>query len=148
MPAAVAVEANATIQVPVSLQSAGNAIGAVGFTLKLDPNVVFDATDADGDGLADAVQFNVGQNLLRWAVYDEGKHELQIAIAGVMLPMTPFADGTLLTVTLKTLVAGDASATFDNASAGSVEGYGIPVLTEAESAAGSQFQMFLPSVLK
>lgn len=152
-PALVAVDNNMEVnvgrvlEVPVMLESAGNGISALAFTFKFDPALVsFNPADADGDGLPDALRFNVQGNLLRVAVYNEAKHELQVAVAGMSYPLTSFKDGPMVTVSLTGAADGKVSPLLKGVSAGSVEGLDVPVLVKSGGVTSGTTRVLLPTV--
>jgi hypothetical protein len=73
--------------VPVTLKTGGQAVAAAAFALKLG-DAAFDATDANGDGLPDAVTLNVPAGVTKAVIY------------GASLPLPTFSDGVLVTVTV------------------------------------------------
>jgi len=120
-----------TVAVPISLTAAGNSVAAAAFAIDFDSAALsFDATDANSDGLPDAVQFNVPSGLMTSATYNVAESRVEIIITGLMPPFPLLGDGTLATVnlTINGQANGDATAVgLSNSSLGSDEGASIPV---------------------
>ncbi len=134
--------ANGTFAVPIVLEAQGHPIVAVGFTLRLDASVRFDAADADNNGVPDAVAFHVPDTMLRMAQYNAEQHVVRVVVADVSLPLSTL-DGAIATVS----VQGDLAApvVLESASAGSVEGADVPLLVKVRDAI-KQFFNFLPTI--
>jgi len=85
--------------IPVMLKTGGHAVAATAFALALGDST-FDATDADGDGLPDAVTLNVPAGVTKSVVWNAAAKRLEVALYGVNLPLPTLADGVLATVTV------------------------------------------------
>ena len=85
--------------IPVMLKSGGHAVAGVAFALELG-NSAFDATDANGDGLPDAVTLNVPAGVTKSVVWNAQARRLEVALYGVSLPLPTLSDGVLATVTV------------------------------------------------
>lgn len=133
---------NSTVEVPVELMNSGGAVVAVAFSVDYDETcLAFDPTDADGNGLPDAISFPLAGNpdppvlnVLFDASDSDG--ELDFAIADFSLPFTALPDGPLVSVRFETICApapgssqlapmlfsSDPEASFGNASGQSLDG--------------------------
>ena len=124
-------------------------MGGVGFTLKLDPALVaFDPTDADGNGLPEAVQVNVQGNLLSMAIWNADTSELQVAVSGIDLPMAAFGDGAVVTINLTGVADGAFSPQLTSVSVGSVDGFDIPASTKSLVDMSGWNRIMLPTISK
>jgi hypothetical protein len=85
--------------IPVTLKSGGHAVAAAAFALELGDSA-FDATDANGDGLPDAVTLNVPAGVTKSVVWNAAAKRLEVALYGVNLPLPTLSDGVLATVTV------------------------------------------------
>jgi len=85
--------------IPVMLKTGGHAVAATAFALALGDST-FDATDANGDGLPDAVTLNVPAGVTKSVVWNAAAKRLDVALYGVSLPLPTLADGVLATVTV------------------------------------------------
>ncbi|CAN5574549.1 hypothetical protein BH10CHL1_BH10CHL1_22500 [soil metagenome] len=122
-----------TVTVPLTLMTAGNRIAAATFAFNFDPaHLSFNDTDADNDGVPDAIRFAIPASLTTSANYNVAEHRLEVAIFGVSLPMPLLKDGVLAMVTLQ--VANDVTVTatpltLTLVSVGDDQGETIPVTT-------------------
>ena len=121
----------ATVQVPVVLGTAGHAVAAAAFALEFNSDEVsFDATDADNDGVADAVALNIPSGLLATASYNAAASRIEIVVTGLIPPFPHLADGALATITLRVKDGVNVNATtvrLTNSSLGSDEGQSVPL---------------------
>ena len=125
--AAASVDAGAMVNIPVSFDAQGASIGALVFTLKLDPaKAAFDAADADGDGNPDAIHFNLADGQSAMAIYDAAAGTIHVAVFSVTAAMQPI-NGNVASVDLKSLAGGDAGLVIESASASTVDGVEVPV---------------------
>ena len=100
----------ATTTLTVTLNTGGNGIAAATFALGLDPAVLhFDTTDADEDGVPDAITLNTPPGMSRSVTWNPAAKRLEVAVFGMSLPLPTLTDGTLATVSIA--VANDTSAT-------------------------------------
>lgn len=141
-----AVAANGVLEAPVALQSNGNAVAAFAFTLSYDPaRYTLDTTDADQDGIADAVAFQVPANIVRWAFVKADEGKLQLAAAGLQAPLPTLADGQIVSVRLTPRAgANGADIRIQEASLGNTAGFGVPVVVVGP--AGADSRIFLPAI--
>jgi hypothetical protein len=137
VPAVLRAPAVADQVVAISFQSGGQPVGVVGFTLTLDPEVAL-AGAAD-----EAVAVNV-PNAIKFVQYDAASRRLQVVLLSAMqMPIPPLPEGTLLTVA----VQGSGRMALSDLSAGSVDGYDIPLIAEQEEPLNFM-RLFLPSILR
>jgi hypothetical protein len=125
--AAASANAGAMVNVPLSFDAQGASIGALVFTLKLDPaKAAFDATDADGDGNPDALHFNLADGQSAMAIYDAAAGKIHVAVFSITESMQPIS-GDVVSVDLLSLAGGDAGLVIESASASTVDGASVPV---------------------
>ena len=145
--AAAALQADGTVILPIAIAGNGNQVGGIGFSLFLDPTKVqFDPTDADADGLPDAVTVNVQGNLIKMAQWDVETHMLQVAVAGISLPLSPFGDGPVVTLALKSVDGSAPVLNVVSATAGDVNGFDVPVQIEGRDPIVEMIKLFLPAI--
>jgi hypothetical protein len=118
------------LDVPITLSTGGNAVAAAAFAIDFDANAfAFDSTDADSDGIPDAVTLNVPSGLFTMVNFNATESRVEIIISGMAPPFPLLADGTLATIQLS--VKADASGVGDialtNSSLGSDEGQPVPL---------------------
>lgn len=124
--------------VPVVLTSNGQPIAAVTFALTLGDT--FDATDNNGDGLPDAVQFHgLPDGVAVTTTWHAGN--LDVMIADPSAPFVTLADGPLLTVIVDRVSAVGFAETIPP-SLGNVTGQSVPV----QISTAAITQLFLPVV--
>lgn len=147
-----------TIAVPILLTGAGNHVSAAAFAVDFDASVLaFDATDADGDGLPDAVSLNIPSGLFTMVNYNATESRIEILVTGMTLPFPQLADGTLATVklTVNADAAGSETAIqLSNSSLGNDEGMPVPLevvdgAVQIDVAGQSQLnRLYLPTIQK
>ena len=143
--ATVGADAGETVDVPITLQSKNN-IAAAGFTIDYDAaSLRFDTSDVNGDGLPDALALNVPAGVQAWAQVSDGK--IQVAVAGLTLPLSTLADGTLATATFTVADSGGA-VRLTNASLGDTNGASVAVATADGMVGKVMRSYFLPLVAK
>jgi len=143
-----------TVQVPVVLNASGHAVAAAAFALEFNSDVVsFDATDADSDGVADAVVLNIPSGLMATASYNAAANRIEILVTGLIPPFPHLTDGVLATITLRVKDGVSANTTMvhlTNSSLGSDEGQSVPLaVTDGSIQIGGQEvnRALLPLVL-
>lgn len=148
----------ATIDVPILLTSAGNHVSAAAFAVDFDASALnFDATDADGDGLPDAVSLNIPSGLFTMVNYNATESRIEILVTGMTLPFPQLADGTLATVKLTVnadAVASETAIQIASGSLGNDEGMPVPLevtdgAVQISVAGQSQLnRLYLPTIQK
>lgn len=145
-PASVVAAPGSTVAAPIVLTANGNAVAAAAFTMPIDPALVFDATDADGDGVPDAVSFNTPAGFFKMVLYDAPARRLQVMVAGLTMPLPVLPDGAFATVHLQgaaSATGGAAPINLNDVSLGSVEGNAVEVIV---APIGLLNRVFLPAV--
>ena len=139
---------DSSIEVPVTLDRKGAAVAAAAFTLTYDPQqVAFDSSDADGDGLPDAVVFTTNPALKRSVSVDAASGRIKIAVYGLSLPLPTLDDGLLATVRLQPLADQPlAGLSLVDAALGSDAGRNTPVEV-AVSGVQVKPLIYLPAIL-
>ena len=93
-----------SVEVPVTLERKGTTVAGAAFTLTYDPRqAALDMSDADGDGLPDAVVFATASGLKRSVSVDAAGGRIKIAVYGLSLPLPAVDDGLVATVRLQAL---------------------------------------------
>lgn len=148
----------ATVDVPILLTSAGNHVSAAAFAVDFDASALsFDATDADGNGLPDAVNLNIPSGLFTMVNYNATESRIEILVTGMTLPFPQLADGTLATVKLTVNADATGSETaiqLSNSSLGNDEGMPVPLevadgTVQIDVAGQSQLnRLYLPTIQK
>jgi extracellular elastinolytic metalloproteinase len=110
IPNDIAASSGGTVAVPIRFSGNGNAIAAGMFGIDYDQtHLSFDPTDGNGDGIPDAVAFNVPSGFVgNFHLNDDG--QLQFIIADMAPPLAALPDGVLATITFQVKEAGDAQA--------------------------------------
>lgn len=141
---------NGSVNVPIFLETNGHIVAAASFAMSFDESqLTFDATDADGDGVPDAVTFHTPPGMVKMVNYNRSAGRLEFALYAVTVPMPTLADGPLATVTVQ--VNGQASADeipidLLRGSLGNDEGRSVPVEVSSGSVQLAQlnWRLFLP----
>ena len=143
--------AGGTVAVPVVLNTAGQNVAAAAFVLEFDPALFsVDATDADGDGIADAIRLSVPDSVAKIVMVDDEAGEIKIALFGTSLPLPLIPDGLVANITLtgKATVAGQSAVNLAQVSMGNDQGRSIePVLSNGgfiSFLSGDSNSVFLP----
>jgi len=83
----------------VNFNPAGNSVAAATLALTVDPSQLsFDATDADADGVPDAVVLNIPASMSKSVTWNAAQSRLEVAVFGTALPLPTLSDGALATV--------------------------------------------------
>jgi uncharacterized repeat protein (TIGR01451 family) len=126
----------AATAVPIYLNTNGNAVAAAAFTITYDPALLhLDASDANGDGLPDALHFSVPGDFVKSAKLT-APGRIQVLLADMALPLATLPDGVLATLHLTADAAADgqtAAIGFAAPSLGSASGRRVPLVAEAGS---------------
>lgn len=145
VPAEASVSGNA-LSVPITLNSHGNSIASASFELQLDASASFDSTDANADGVPDAITFNVPASYLKVAVYDAEKHTVKVALVDMSLPFTAI-DGVIATVNVSA-EQGSNIAYLIEGSVGNTEGRDVTLELLLGNSVQQFSNIFLPSVIR
>jgi hypothetical protein len=128
---------NSTVEVPILLQTNGNRVAAASFALGFNENQLgFDATDADGNGVPDAVTVNTPSGMVSMVTYNEDASRLEITVYAVMMPMPTLADGPVATITFwvnEATTAAEVPLDLVLGSLGSDQGQDVPVQMSSSS---------------
>jgi hypothetical protein len=126
---AVPASAGATVTVPISFRSNGNASAAAMFGINYDQTrLSFDPTDSNGDGIPDAIKFNLPSGFVgNFKLNDNG--QLQFIIADIAAPLATLRDGVLVNITL------NVKATAEN----QVGAASVAFATDFAASLGSQY---------
>jgi hypothetical protein len=142
--------AGESITVPVRLTSNGNAVSALGFSLRFAGGQFgFDATDANDDGLPDAVTLFGPANLLKLAIYDAESQTLKVALAGLTSPLPVLPDGVVAQVRLTVSATPSQPQNvlwLADAALGNNQGQAVPVAVQDGQVQinGITYRTFLP----
>jgi hypothetical protein len=91
-----------TATVTVNFDPAGNQVAAASFALVIDTSKLsFDATDADSDGVPDAVQLTVPAGMSKSVQWNAAQNRLEVAVFGASLPLPTLNAGVLATVNVQ-----------------------------------------------
>ena len=108
--AGLAAEPGATVRVPILLDSGGNAATAASFAINFPSDQLsFDTTDADQDGVYDAVELNAAADLFKAVFYNAEANRLEFVLADITDPFLTLADGEIAAVTLTVNAAATAN---------------------------------------
>ena len=143
--------------VTVNFNPAGNQVAAASFALVIDPGqLAFDATDADSDGVPDAVQLTVPAGMSKSVQWNAAQNRLEVAVFGTSLPLPTLGEGVLATVNLQvaaTATPGTTTLGVALASLGDTEGQDVTVaptsgtLTIGDGAAARNL-LYLPVAVR
>lgn len=151
-PAAIAASPDASVTLPVTLQSEGNNVSSMAFAVKIDTTqIAFDPTDADEDGVPDAITLNSPDGMLRMAFYDAATGEIQIVLSGMTVPLPVLEDGIVASIQLtgKAATSGAlAAVTLEDVSLGDTEGGTLPVAVELVAPEGAWHSLYLPVAIR
>lgn len=135
IPSLIHAQAGAAVSVPVHFTAGGNPISSLALSVDFDQDwLVFDPSDADEDGIPDAVHFQVAPAFGVVAAYDpaDTDGELDLLVADFSPPMAAIADGVIVSITFTTnppFANQEASVAFSQAppvSFGSASGQSLP----------------------
>ncbi len=126
------------VVIPIIFTGNGNQVAAATFAISLDnPALSFDPSDNNGDGMPDAVSFQLPAGFVTTARYDAEHKQLQFSLADLSVPLSTLPDGQLATIALhvngldsgQTTKVAVAFATTQRASLGNDHGQSAPVVT-------------------
>ena len=110
IPSNLAVAPGGSFQLPVQLQRGSASINAVAFSLVIPDGLTFDPTDANGDGIPDAISFRLPAGFVGSAQWNPANRAGQLAMVVMdtsgRKPLP--ASSTIAVVTLKTKQIGRA----------------------------------------
>jgi len=148
------------VTVPVNFTAHGHSISSVVFSVDYDETwLSFDPTDSDGDGIPDAVTFNVPGAFSASVTFDstDTDGELDFSIGDFFPPLAALPDGVIVSITLDVgspPSTTEAAVNFSQdppASFGSTAGQSIPGTTDNGSvliAAQRPKAIYLPLLLR
>jgi hypothetical protein len=113
LPTSVTAAMSSTVQIPVSFTANGHNVSSVGFAIQLPDLLGMDTTDADRDGIADAIAINAPGFGNQMISYNESQNRVYFTLIASQ-PEPPFAtlsDGDIVTMTLQ--VGAALSETLD-----------------------------------
>ncbi len=135
LPGTVTTEVDSSVSVPVRFEAHEHEINSLAFSVDYDETrLSFDPADGNGDGVPDAVHFDLPGQFNASVSFDEGDSdgELDVFIADISPPLTGLSDGEIALITLNhDRAAGGAvlPATFSHdppASFGDTSGRSVP----------------------
>jgi hypothetical protein len=142
--------------VPIQLNTAGNAVAAATFALDFDPaHLTFDATDADENGLPDAVAFDLPAGMTPAVHYNVEQSRVEVVVYSMNLPLPLLDDGAIATVTLQVsdaITVSETSLSLDRTSLGDDQGRTVPlaangdVITIDETSPAAMLTLYLPLI--
>jgi hypothetical protein len=146
--AAVHGEAN-TVDVTLNLTSGNSAAGAA-LSLTYDPaQLAIDPTDADQDGIPDAIVINGPADYLKLAQVSFLNDQVDFALVDTTAPLGAIGDGVLATVRFTKIGAGEPKVTVTNLSIGDSTATTVPAVVEyTEGLAQAITRLFLPTVIR
>ncbi len=102
VPSGLLADPDGSVTVPITLAAAGAELSALVFSFDLDPSLVFDATDSNGDGIPDAVTFYADVNQLSVG-YDaaDADGELDFLLTDHAASPMSLPDGLLVEIELR-----------------------------------------------
>jgi hypothetical protein len=138
-----------TVEVTLGLASNNSAAGAA-FSLTYDPaQLAIDPTDADQDGIPDAIVLNGPADYLKLAQVSFLNDQVDFALVDTTAPLSAIGDGVLATVRFTKVGAGDPKITLTNASVGDGNASTLPVVVEyGQGLAQAVQRLFLPAVTR
>lgn len=110
----VSVNYGEAVSVPVTYSSNGNSISSTIFSIDIDQScLAFDATDANSDGIPDAITLNLPAGFNGSATYDasDTDGELDFFFADTFVPLASLTDGVLVTIEFSAICQPAAGST-------------------------------------
>ncbi len=138
-----------TVDVTLSLASSNSAAGAA-FSLTYDPaQLAIDPTDANQDGIPDAIVINGPADYLKLAQVSFLNDQVDFALVDTTAPLSAIGDGVLATVRFTKIGAGEPKVTVTNLSVGDSSATTLPTVVEyAAGTAQAINRIFLPAVVR
>lgn len=139
IPERIAATQNAKVSVPIELNRNGQTIAGTAFSIDFDEScLAFDPSDADNNGVADAITFNLPPQFNPGVTFEasDSDGELDFVIVDFVPPFASLSDDTIVTIELMTtcqpepnasiiapvLFSNQPSATFSDESGENVPG--------------------------
>ncbi len=136
---------NGSVQVPVQLQRGSASINTVAFSLVIPNGLTFDPTDANGDGIPDAVSFRLPAGFVGSAQWNPANRAGQLAMAVMdtsgRKPLPASSTIAVITLREKAVKGEDTNLHFGTAPAasfGNTQGSSTPGLVSDGGIAKSQ----------
>jgi len=138
-----------TVAVSLNLASDNRAAGAA-FRLTYDPaQMMIDPTDANQDGIPDAIVLNGPADYLKLAQISFLNDQVDVALVDTTAPLSAIGDGVLATVHFTKIGDGDPKLTLTNVSIGDGAATTLPVVVEyGQGLAQAVQRLFLPAVTR
>jgi hypothetical protein len=138
-----------TVAVTLNLASDNRAAGAA-FRLTYDPaQMMIDPTDANQDGIPDAIVLNGPADYLKLAQISFLNDQVDVALVDTTAPLSAIGDGVLATVHFTKIGDGDPKLTLTNVSIGDGAATTLPVVVEyGQGLAQAVQRLFLPAVTR
>jgi hypothetical protein len=138
-----------TVAVTLNLASDNRAAGAA-FRLTYDPaQMMIDPTDANQDGIPDAIVLSGPADYLKLAQISFLNDQVDVALVDTTAPLSAIGDGVLATVHFTKIGDGDPKLTLTNVSIGDGAATTLPVVVEyGQGLAQAVQRLFLPAVTR
>ena len=149
-PASVIASAGSAVEAPVYFQTNGSRVSAAAFSVNIDATQLqLDPTDADQDGVPDAVSLHVPAGMFKMVQYDAAQGQIQIMLSGVVLPMPLLADGQIASIQLTGSAQASGTSTpltLTDVSLGDAEGNTVPAEVQTLPGSAPTPSLFLPLI--
>jgi hypothetical protein len=144
---------NSPVEAPILLETNGHRVSAASFALSFDKSqLTFDATDADENGVPDAVSIETPPGMVAMVNYDEEASRLEVTVYGVMMPLPMLSDGVLATISFQVNEAAITEAPLNLVlgSLGNDQGQSVPVRLDSGSVmiAQQSHRFYLPMLYR
>jgi hypothetical protein len=148
-----------SVTLPVSLDNGGARVSSVAFSIDYDETrLTFDPTDADNDGVPDALRLIASNDFDLVATFDasDTDSEIDVFIGDIAPELAALPDGTILSVTLglagqpggtaAVRVASEPAVSFGTTQGASIAGSGIDGTARLDLIDNSTTTLYLPRV--